>query len=39
MENSRKTSPFTILVFWAFVLIPLAWGILQTLEKAAALFK
>ena len=26
------------LVLWAYVLIPLAWGVIQTIKKTAALF-
>ncbi len=42
MENSKqeKTERHTLLlvVFWAYVLIPLGWGVFQTFRKAMALF-
>lgn len=30
---------FLVLVFWAYVLIPLGWGVFQTLKKALELFR
>jgi len=42
MENSEnshaKSHPFLLVLFWAYVLIPLGWGVFQTLKKAMALF-
>ena len=35
-ENSDK--PLVILA-WTFLLVPLAWGVTQTLIKTAALFQ
>jgi hypothetical protein len=35
-ENSSKVR---VVLAWTFVLVPLAWGLTQTLVKAAALFK
>ncbi|MFM9913085.1 MAG: hypothetical protein ACKVN9_06105 [Methylophilaceae bacterium] len=29
---------FLLIVFWVYVLIPLGWGISQTLNKAMKLF-
>ncbi len=26
------------LILWAYVLLPLAWGVVQTIKKTAALF-
>ena len=37
--SEAKTSPVVLLLFWAYVGIPLAWGIVSTLTKAAGLFK
>jgi hypothetical protein len=33
-----KTNWFAMAVAWTWVGIPLAWGVLSTLKKAAALF-
>lgn len=40
MEHTEKTERHTLLLicFWAYVLIPLGWGVFQTLKKALALF-
>lgn len=35
-ENSGKVR---VILAWTFVLVPLAWGLTQTLIKAAALFQ
>jgi hypothetical protein len=35
-ENSSKVQ---VILAWTFVLVPLAWGLTQTLIKAAALFQ
>ncbi|WP_293778550.1 oxalate:formate antiporter [uncultured Oxalicibacterium sp.] len=37
-ESHHRTSPVTVLLFWLFVGVPLAWGIWSTLQKAMALF-
>lgn len=34
----KKTSLVTVVLFWAYVAIPLAWGVWSTLKKAMALF-
>ncbi len=34
-ENSSKVP---VMLAWTFVLVPLAWGLTQTVIKAAALF-
>lgn len=41
METSEKNQSHHILLvlFWAYVLIPLGWGVFQTLKKAMALFQ
>jgi hypothetical protein len=35
-ENSSKLQ---VILAWTFVLVPLTWGLTQTLIKAAALFQ
>jgi hypothetical protein len=38
-ENQHQENHAVLLVlFWAYVLIPLGWGVYQTFEKALALF-
>jgi hypothetical protein len=37
--ETKRTNPALILVFWLYVVIPLAWGVWSTLQKAAALFQ
>ncbi|GLU34729.1 oxalate:formate antiporter [Trinickia caryophylli] len=34
----RPTRPIQLVVFWAYVLIPLAWGVINTLRQALKLF-
>lgn len=36
---NEKTSPLALLIVWAIVGIPLLWGVVETLGKAANLFK
>jgi len=36
---NRTVSIVLMLLFWAYVLIPLAWGVLNTAKKAMALFQ
>lgn len=36
---NEKTSPLGLLVAWAIVGIPLAWGVILTLGNAAKLFQ
>ena len=36
--EERVGSPLQVGLFWAFVGIPLAWGVVETLIKAAKLF-
>ncbi len=39
VENATsKTSLLSLILFWAYVLIPLLWGVSSTLKKAMALF-
>lgn len=37
-QTTRKTSAATLFVFWAYVLIPLTWGVVNTLTQAMKLF-
>ncbi len=41
MESVETTEKHTLLLvlFWAYVLVPLAWGVYQTFKKASALFQ
>ena len=36
--NPRKTNTASLIVFWAYVLIPLTWGVVNTLTQAMKLF-
>jgi hypothetical protein len=38
-NNVKTTNPVIVVIFWLYVIIPLAWGVSSTLEKAAALFR
>lgn len=38
VNTVKNTNPILVVVFWADVIIPLAWGVSSTLQKAAALF-
>ncbi len=38
MEKERKTSPVFIFLSWAFVSIPLIWGIAQVIAKTLIIF-
>lgn len=42
MENNEKQGSenhaVLLVLFWAYVMIPLAWGVYQTFKKALALF-
>jgi hypothetical protein len=37
-EKSTTENHVVLLLFWAYVLIPLGWGVFETLKKALALF-
>jgi len=41
MEEKETTENHLVLLvlFWAYVLIPLGWGVFQTFKKAMALFQ
>ena len=34
----NKTSKLRLVLSWAFVGLPLLWGVMETLKKAAVLF-
>jgi hypothetical protein len=38
IQTSRPTSTIKLAVFWLYVLIPLAWGVVNTLLQAMKLF-
>ena len=38
MKNQQETSPLWIALSWAFVGIPLIWGISQVVVKTLAIF-
>jgi hypothetical protein len=38
-ENTKKSSPAMILVAWALVGVPLAWGVYNTLLNSMKLFQ
>jgi hypothetical protein len=39
-RSERPSTPVgLVLLAWLVVSVPLGWGVLQTLEKAAALFR
>ena len=39
-QSAPATTPLgLVLLAWLVVSVPLAWGVVQTLEKAAALFR
>ncbi|WP_116136329.1 MFS transporter small subunit [Trinickia diaoshuihuensis] len=37
-QTTRQTSSARLILFWAYVLIPLAWGVVNTLRQAMKLF-
>jgi len=39
MEAQKSSSPVVMIVFWLYVLIPLGWGVSNTISKAMDLFK
>jgi len=38
-ENQTGTTAIQLILAWGFVGIPLAWGVLQTVENAIKLFQ
>ncbi|WP_425349903.1 MFS transporter small subunit [Mangrovicella endophytica] len=39
MQTQTTTSTAKLVLAWAFVGIPLAWGVIMTLSNAMALFR
>lgn len=37
-KESSESHAVLLVLFWAYVLIPLGWGVYQTFRKALALF-
>ncbi|WP_206952387.1 MFS transporter small subunit [Trinickia acidisoli] len=37
-QTTQQTSALSLIVFWAYVLIPLIWGVVNTLTQAMKLF-
>ena len=37
-QTPQPTSAVSLIVFWAYVLIPLTWGVVNTLTQAMKLF-
>jgi hypothetical protein len=37
-NHSSENHSVLLVLFWAYVLIPLGWGVFQTFKKALALF-
>ncbi len=38
-EGNGQTNPLQVALTWLFVATPLAWGVLQTVNKSLALFR
>ena len=38
-SDGGRSSPVSVVLAWALVLIPIAWGVSVTIQKAAVLFK
>jgi hypothetical protein len=39
MQNQSSSNMLPLILAWGFVGIPLAWGVLQTLQNAMKLFQ
>jgi hypothetical protein len=37
-STQSTTSPVALGIFWLYVLVPLAWGVFNTLQAASKLF-
>lgn len=37
-NDTERNSPLLLVAFWLYVLIPLAWGVSNTVTKSLALF-
>jgi len=38
MNENTQTNPLVLAVFWLYVILPLGWGIFNTLKAASKLF-
>ena len=38
-DGQSPTTPLQVALTWLFVATPLAWGVLQTVNKSLALFR
>jgi hypothetical protein len=38
-SKAENSSRILVILAWTFVLVPLAWGLTQTLVKAVAIFQ
>lgn len=38
-QTTVRTHPAKLAVFWIYVLVPLTWGVINTLLQATKLFK
>jgi hypothetical protein len=39
IQTAPRASKAKLAVFWLYVLIPLAWGVINTISQATKLFK
>jgi site-specific recombinase len=39
IQTAPRTTNVKLAVFWLYVLIPLAWGVINTISQATKLFK
>ncbi|HEY2025219.1 MFS transporter small subunit [Paraburkholderia sp.] len=39
VQTEHPTNKLKLAVFWLYVMIPLAWGVFNTLSQATKLFK
>ncbi|ADG17404.1 MFS transporter small subunit [Paraburkholderia atlantica] len=39
VQTVHPTNKLMLAVFWLYVMIPLAWGVINTLTQATKLFK
>jgi hypothetical protein len=39
IQTAPRTRNVKLAVFWLYVLIPLAWGVINTISQATKLFK
>ncbi|ASW02715.1 MFS transporter small subunit [Paraburkholderia aromaticivorans] len=39
VQTANQTSKVKLAVFWLYVMLPLAWGVVNTLSQAMKLFR